>query len=320
MNILITSIGRRVKLAQYFKMELAKIEGSLITSDLDCNAPALYFSEFNYTISQIFSDSYVEELIEICKKHNISAVLTLIDPELEILAANEERFAKEKIKIIVSELETIKMSFDKFEAHNFLSNKGLYVVPTFIDKQILLTKVHTGEFEFPLILKPRSGSASKGFALVNNASVLEAIDNSKKELVFQPYFKDKEFGIDVYIDLITGKLVNLFIKEKMLMRSGETDKSISVHNERIESLIIKLIQKTNFRGPIDVDVFEYKGEFYISEINPRFGGGYPHAFECGVNFPQYIINNIQGHANEEYSGFTYAEGKVMMKYDDLLVR
>ena len=320
MNILITSAGRRVKLVQYFKRELENMEGSLIASDLDINAPALYFSDINYTVSEIFSENYIKELIDICKKYNVSAVLSLIDPELEILAANETVFAKEKIKVIVSEIEMIKMCFDKFEAYKFFCNKDLPTVPTFIDKDVILNKVMTGEYNFPLFVKPRTGSGSADITLVKDVEKLEAIDNTRKDTIFQPYFKDKEYGIDVYIDLLSGKLVDLFIKEKLLMRSGETDKSISVHDGRIEKLIKELIWKTNFRGPIDIDIFEYKGGFYISEINPRFGGGYPHAFECGVNFPAYIIKNLNGLVNEEYSGFTYDEGKVMMKYDDVLIR
>src|SRR5699024_9044184 len=131
--------------------------------------------------------------------------------------------------------------------------------------------------------------------------------------------KDKEFGIDVYIDMISGDLVDLFIKEKIRMRAGETDKSISIHNDKIEKLVKQFIEQTDFIGPIDIDCFEYNGNYYISEINPRFGGGYPHAYEMGCNFMDYIVYNLQDEINETYKGFNYEKDYVMMKYDYVLL-
>lgn len=320
MNILITSAGRRVKVIQYFKREVDPIKGMIITADLDHNAPALYFSDFDYTVPEIYAENYISELLAICEEHHVSAVLALIDPELEVLAANAAAFTKKNITLIVSELEMVKMCFDKYEAYQFFQQNNLAAVPTFLSKEMIVQQINDEVLEFPLIAKPRKGSASEGIAYVKDRSELQKLDEYKGNLLFQPHYKEKEFGIDAYIDLLSGELVNLFIKEKLRMRSGETDKSISVHDQEIEALIIDLIAKTNFRGPIDIDVFQYKGRFYISEINPRFGGGYPHAYECGVNFPKYLLKNLQGLSNQPYSGFTYAEGKVMMKHDEILIR
>lgn len=319
MNILITSAGRRVKVIQYFMDEVNSSNGSIITTDMDPNAPALYFSDFDYIVPSIADENYIIELLKICEKHKVSAVLSLIDPELGILAANKKYFIEKNIKLVISEVETVEMCFDKYSTFQFFQQENLEAVPTFISKEKIMEQVANGTFEFPLIAKPRKGSASEGIRLVKDVLELQNIDTQSENLLFQPYFKDKEYGVDVYIDLLTGELVDIFIKEKLRMRSGETDKSVSVHNERIEALIIDLIDKTDFIGPIDIDVFEYKGKYYLSEINPRFGGGYPHAYECGINFPKYIIRNLQGEANQSYSGFAYAAEEVMMKHDEILI-
>src|SRR5699024_12002495 len=126
------------------------------------------------------------------------------------------------------------------------------------------------------------------------------------------FYKDKEFGIDVYIDMISGELVDLFIKEKIKMRSGETDKSVSIHNSKIERLVKEMIKVTDFKGPIDIDCFEYNGEFYISEINKRFGGGYPHAYELGSDFMTYIIKNLHKETKDIYSTYKYVSNINMM--------
>ena len=108
-----------------------------------------------------------------------------------------------------------------------------------------------------------------------------------------------EYGADIYIDLIDNKPKILFLKKKLLMRAGETDKSISIRNEKIEQILFRMLNHINFKGVIDVDIFEHDSKFYISEVNPRFGGGYPHGYEIGINIPEMIINNLEGYVNEE---------------------
>lgn len=54
-------------------------------------------------------------------------------------------------------------------------------------------------------------------------------------------------------------------------------------------------------------------------MNPRFGGGYPHAYECGVNHLDYIVKNLEGQVNSPKIG-AYEEGLVMMKYNEIMIR
>ena len=69
---------------------------------------------------------------------------------------------------------------------------------------------------------------------------------------------------------------------------------------------------------IDMDIFRVEGEYYISEINPRFGGGYPHAYESGVNFPKMIINSLNKIENSNQIG-NYDEDVYMMKYNEIKI-
>jgi carbamoyl-phosphate synthase large subunit len=78
------------------------------------------------------------------------------------------------------------------------------------------------------------------------------------------------------------------------------------------------VKKAGLTGIIDMDIFKVDGEYYISEVNPRFGGGYPHAYECGVNVPAMIIRNLNGQANKPVVG-EYEEGIYMMKYSDVKI-
>ena len=65
--------------------------------------------------------------------------------------------------------------------------------------------------------------------------------------------------------------------------------------------------------------FWYKdGEYYLSEINPRFGGAYLHAFGAGVDFFKLIQNNMEGRVNKSIVG-QYKEDILMLMYDSVVI-
>jgi carbamoyl-phosphate synthase large subunit len=122
----------------------------------------------------------------------------------------------------------------------------------------------------------------------------------------------------VYIDWISGEPISIFVKRKIKMRAGETDKAVSVLDKQLFDLIEQFVIAAGLRGVIDIDIFKVHGKYYISEVNPRFGGGYPHAYECGVNIPGMIVNNLKGIVNEKQIG-RYESGIYMMKYNEVKV-
>lgn len=315
MNILVTSAGRRVKIVEYFKNAVKADKGKIVATDCDENAAALYFADDYEIVPRIDDPEYIDILIDICKIHRIQAIISLIDPELELLAKHKHLFDEKNIQLILSPYEMVVISFDKFKMYEYLTDKGIPTVPTYCDFHKVIELLNKNELSYPLVVKPAKGSASIGLYIVDNETELKEAFQKFDDQIIQPYYKDKEFGIDVYVDMISGELVDLFIKEKIRMRAGETDKSISIHNEKIESLIKQFIKQTEFLGPIDIDCFEFNGQYYISEINPRFGGGYPHAYELGCDYMTYIIHNLKQQKNNTYSNYNYEAKKTMLKYD-----
>ncbi|RPF54215.1 ATP-grasp domain-containing protein [Aquisalibacillus elongatus] len=319
MNILASSAGRRAKVIDYFRQTLG-VQDSIIAADCDINAPALYFADDYEIIPRIDDPNYLDKLIEVCQKHHIDAVFSLIDPELEVLAKNKEKFEEINVTLILSPLEMIVKSFDKQKTYDYLSDVGVPSVPTYSSIEEVIQQLEFGRICFPLVIKPGKGSASIGIQTVHNLDDLNFIFSKENGLIIQPYYKHKEFGVDTYVDMITGELTDIFIKEKVKMRSGETDKSVSVNNLDIVDLVKNFVEKTDFIGPLDLDIFEYADSYYISEINPRFGGGYPHAYEMGSNFPQYIINNVSGKSNKSFSEYQYDQGYTLLKYDEVILK
>src|SRR4051794_10469779 len=91
LNILILSCGTRNKIVQYFKKELAG-KGSVIATDCSNLAPALYDADKYFIVPRMDDEGYLDIILSICKENNIKAVLSLIDPELSLLAEHKQAF------------------------------------------------------------------------------------------------------------------------------------------------------------------------------------------------------------------------------------
>ncbi|NLY70924.1 MAG: ATP-grasp domain-containing protein, partial [Clostridiales bacterium] len=196
---------------------------------------------------------------------------------------------------------------------------GFKTIKSYVDKEVFYEDIRSGVIDYPVFVKPVRGSASINISKVGSREEIELLVSRFDNLMIQEFMDGTEYGADVYIDMISGEPVAIFTKEKLKMRAGETDKAISVKDDKLFDLIKDLVKKAGLRGIIDIDIFEVNGEYYISEVNPRFGGGYPHAHECGVNVPGMILNNIIGKANQDVNGQFY-ENVYMMKYNEVLVR
>lgn len=317
MNILILSCGTRNKIVQYFKKELAD-KGMVVAADCSELAPALYEADKYFIVPRIDDEKYLKTILTICKEHNISAVLSLIDPELNLLAKNKQSFLDIGTVPIISDYDVIEMCFDKFKMFRFLKQHGFNTPRSYIDKNKFYKDVEDGKIDFPVFVKPVRGSASININKVITKEEVEILFNRFDNLMIQEFMDGKEYGADVYIDMISGEPVAIFTKEKIKMRAGETDKSVSVKDEKLFKFIISFVKKAKFKGIIDIDIFKVNGEYYISEVNPRFGGGYPHAYECGINVPKLILNNLNGIINEKSIG-EYYEGIYMMKYNEVKI-
>ena len=136
--------------------------------------------------------------------------------------------------------------------------------------------------------------------------------------MIQEFLDGQEIGADVYIDMISGEVVSIFTKKKIKMRAGETDKAVSFKDPILFNLIEKFVLEAGYKGQIDIDIFEVDGKYYISEVNPRFGGGYPHAYESGCDHMKLILENLKKKTNKKNIG-SYEEGIFMMKYNELII-
>ncbi|MBY0029980.1 ATP-grasp domain-containing protein [Priestia aryabhattai] len=318
LNILVLSCGTRNKVVQYFKKQLNN-KGKVIATDCSRLAPALYEADQYFIVPRIDEKNYLDTILSICKENDVKAVLSLIDPELTLLAENKEKFYEIGVTPIVSKLETVEMCFDKYKMYEFLLENNFPIIKSYVDKNDFFDDQKTNKIDYPVFVKPVRGSASLNINKVSTRQEIELLYKQDSNLMIQEFMNGTEYGVDAYIDMLSGEVVSIFIKEKITMRAGETDKSVSIKNDKIFELVKQFIEKLEFRGVIDIDIFEVNGEYYISEVNPRFGGGYPHAFESGVNFIGMIIKNLEGLQNSNTVA-QYNEGIYMMKYNEVYIK
>lgn len=318
MNILILSCGTRNKIVQYVKRELAG-NGRVIATDMSPNAPALYEADGYYLVPRITEPGYVELVLDICKKEKIDGVFSLIDPELSLLAEHEKEFRKLGVTVIGSSYELCERTLDKWQMFEWLSAHGYACAKSYIEKEAFYKDAAAGRISYPVFVKPVRGSASIAISRAEDQETVDLLFAHSDGLMIQEYLKGQEIGVDCYIDMISGELISVFSKKKLVMRAGETDKGVSFKDPKLFALVERFVKESGFRGQIDIDIFDCGGTYYISEVNPRFGGGYPHAYEAGANHMKYIVRNLAGEANTPQIG-DYEEGIVMMKYSEIMIR
>lgn len=311
-NILILNAGTRNVLVQNFKQTIHK-QCNIIVTDSYRLAPALYDADKCYVTKRWDEDGYWDEIKQICIKENVGLILSLVDPELELLASQKKTFEQMGIIPNIADEKTVKATYDKMETQKFLKKNHYNSIASYVDYDSAEKSIIENKISFPLIVKPRKGSGSVGVEIVNNINQLKQLCEQNDDVIIQEYIDGQELGVDVYVDLLSNQVVSIFAKKKIKMRAGETDKSVSYKDEKLFQLISDFTKKFGLMGVNDIDVFEKDGEYYISEINPRFGGGYIHAYAAGVDFPQLLLNNMNGVVNEKRIG-DYKENLYMMKY------
>ena len=232
MNILILSAGTRNKIVQYFKKELNG-KGNVVATDCSNLAPAIYEADKFYIVPRIDADNYIDIILDICQKEKIDTLISLIDPELSLIAKNIEKFKAIGVNPVISDYDKVEMCFNKYEMYKFLINNNFKTAKSYINKEEFYKDLEDGKITFPVFVKPVTGSASININKITSKEELEVLWKMSDPLIIQEFMNGQEYGIDTYIDMISKETVLIFLKKKLKMRAGETDKALSVKNEKL---------------------------------------------------------------------------------------
>jgi len=309
MNILLTSVGRRSYMVDYFKDSLKGI--GLVHASNSIETFALHLADKWIITPLVKSESYVDFLVNYSIKNNIKAIISFFDSDLLILSRHKQLFKNAGIQLVVSDYQLIKTCNDKWLTHKFLKEHEINSPATFLSIKEVITAINNKKIQYPLIIKPRWGAGSIGIfeadnhieldifykktqkSITNSYLKYESQDASKENVIIQEKLEGNEYGLDIFNDL-NGNLLTCIPKKKLEMRAGETDSAVIISNPELIDLGRNLSAKTKHIGNVDVDCFMVNNKIYILEINCRFGGQYPFAHLAGVNFPKAIIKMLMG--------------------------
>ena len=318
LNIIISCCGTRNNIVRYFKRELNG-KGTVIATDCSPLAPALYEADVSCVVSRIDSPAYINELLDLCRKHHVDAIISLLDPELLLLAEHRRQFLDIGVIPIVSGIHAIATSFDKFKMNIWLAEHGFPALKTYLSAEEFKMDHAKKNIEFPVYVKPRCGSGSVDTYMVFSMEELTFRIKQRNDFLIQECVTGIEYAADAYGDMLSHKPVSFFLKRKLRKRDGETDKCISAEDDSLRDQIFRFIEEFGLAGPLDFDVVHSNGLYYIIDVNPRFGGGYPIAFSHGINFFEMILNNLSGKANT-FKNHAYEPGVYSMKYYETMTR
>ena len=310
MNVLITSVGRCNRLLRDFRQALPN-GGLVFAADASTGAPALREADRTFLVPPCADPSYVDRLLDICAKNDVRLLVPRLDREYVVVAGERERFLALGTFPVVSEPPVLALCEDKVETNRFLARCGLRAPRTWLSLAEALLALKSGGISYPVVVKPRCGSTSFGFEEASNARELALVYDlaamrttrrqlctaqlvAEESILIQERLTGEEYGIDVINDL-GGRYVTTFVRRKLQMRGGNTDRAVTVESEQLAALGRTLGERLGHIGCLDCDVFVFPDSApVVIDLNPRFGGGLLFSHLAGANLPAALVAWRQG--------------------------
>ncbi|MCM1520328.1 MAG: ATP-grasp domain-containing protein [Lachnoclostridium sp.] len=221
-----------------------------------------------------------KDLEEVCKKYDINIMIPFVDGAVEPVA----RFTETHPEVFapVSSPELSKAMFDKKISADMFEKANLPVPRTVRDVPA----------KYPVIAKPRNGSASKGIVILRNYDDYLLNRISQKDYLIQQYIPDaEEITCDCYVDQ-QGRIITISPRLRLQVAGGEVTETITTTEPRYMSIAHDVLTRLELRGAVTVQLISGVGynELYLMEVNPRLGGGVVATINAGADIAGMIID------------------------------
>ncbi len=310
MNVLLTSVGRRSYIVNYFKEALGDNGHIFATNSL--HTYAMTCADSSYISPVIYDEEYMPFILNLCKEEKIDVILSLFDIDLPVLAKNQQALANIGTRYIGPSYEAASIANDKLKTYEFFKSIGVKTPRTYCKCDEVIKLLDSNDLTFPLVIKPRWGMGSISVNIAKNVDELlvffkkckdevessylkyKSVSDIENAVLIQEFLQGQEYGLDIYKDL-SGTLVSTVAKKKIAMRSGETDIAEIDDNHIFQELAETVSKEMYFTGVLDIDCFVAEdGAVYALEINPRISGSYPFSHIAGVNYPEQLVKWLKG--------------------------
>lgn len=313
MNILITSIGKRVQLIKYLKQYF-----NIIGVDAGELTPAKSFVDKFYKIPKASEeDKYISSLLAICKEEKVDVLVPLYEGEFKVLSEKRKLFGDLGTLLLLSSKQVLDICKDKYYTYEYFKNTDVKIPKVYTQEEIAVA-------ELPVIIKPRDGMGSSNVFKANNIREVQFFSEYVKNSIVQQYIEGEEYTVDALVDL-SGNPVYIIPRKRLEVRAGEVVKSSTTRDVEIINETVKVIKHLNTAkdstglaavGPLTIQFFRNKSnEIYLLEINPRFGGGVPLSFKAGADYGMAIMSIKNG---EKLNYVDKFDEVTMLRYDEAI--
>lgn len=314
--ILVSSAGRRVELISLLREDATRLglQPRIVATDVNpLVAPACLVADACYEVPPTSDRSFGASMVDICRKEEVRLVVPTIDPELQPLARDRAVLVGRHVLLNISDPATLAVTQDKAKTALALSKAGIVVPRTATIREVI---ADPRSWEWPLIVKPTSGSSSIGVYQVGSVSELEVLEKKRSRSIVQEFIRGPEFTVNVFVDE-AGRCRSIVPHFRRQVRGGEVSKAITVKNAVLDDIAGKIAKAIpGLFGAICFQAIIGADGPAVLEINARFGGGFPIAHRAGARFTQWLIELAAGLPSSISD--EWKEGVWMLRYDSAI--
>ena len=276
-----------------------------VAADVNPLAPALYHADVHALVPRIDDEGYVPALRELVERHGVELIVPLTDLDQVTLARGREQLGA---LVLLPEAEIVERLGDKYLAHLLFEERRIASPPTWLPNGV------PDDAEFPLLVKARNGFGSRHiYRAADRAQLGFFLGYTPVDSIVQACLAGEEFSIDVLCDL-DGRCLNAIPRTMIESKGGESIKGMTIRDERLIELARDVAEKLQLVGPANIQCFrEADGTHFLTDINTRFGGGFPLPLAAGGQYPELALALARGERPEPRLG-DFREGVVMTRF------
>ncbi len=276
-----------------------------IAVDVNPLAPALYRADRYELVPRIDDDAYVPALRALVRKHDVKLVVPLTDLDQGLLARARDDVGT---LVLLPDADVVERLGDKYLAHELFEERGIPSPPTWLPHAV------PPDARFPLLVKARAGFGSRHIYRAADRDELEFfLRYTPVDSIVQTCLEGEEFSVDVFCDL-EGRCLNAIPRTMIESKGGESIKGMTIRDDTLIELARNVSERLALVGPANIQCFrEPDGSHYVTDINPRFGGGFPLPLAAGGHYPELALALARGERPEPQLG-EFEEGIVMTRF------
>ena len=277
-----------------------------IASDVDRLAPALHFADHAALVPRVDDPGYVPALVRLVTEFGVRLIVPLTDLDQRILS--EHRAALAPGLVLAPPPDVCGTMGDKYLAHLFFVERGIPSPRTWLPADV------PGDARFPLLVKIREGFGSRHIYRASDARELEFfLGYAPVDSMVQEVCRGEEFSIDVFCDL-GGRCLNAIPRTMIQSKGGESIKGMSIQDPQLIAHGARVAEAIGIVGPANIQCFrEDDGSLPVTDVNPRFGGGFPLPLAAGSRYPELALALASGDLPEPRLG-EFRAGVVMTRF------